>query len=41
MDIHEGYLLLENADFTGSNFGVELNNFEKGTKRIETKSFFI
>ena len=41
MHIHEGYLSLENADLTRSNFGVELNNFEEGTKRLETKSFFI
>ena len=39
-DIHEGYLSLENADLKQSKFANELNNFDKGIKRLEKKVFF-
>ena len=37
-DAHEGYLSLENADNTQSNFAIGLKYFEKGKKTLEKKS---
>ena len=39
MDVHEGYLSLENADHKQSNFAIELKYFEKGTKTLERSLF--
>ena len=39
-DIHDGYLLLEEADNKQSNFANELKNFKKGTKTLEKKKKF-
>ena len=38
-DIHERYLSLENADHKQTHSAIELKNFEKGTKRLEKKSY--
>ena len=38
--IHEGHLSIEKGDNKQSNFADELNNFDKGTKKIEKKSLF-
>ena len=37
--MHEGYLSLEDTDNKKTKFVFELNNFEKGTKTLEKKSF--
>ena len=39
-DIHGGHLSIEKADNKQSNFANELNNFDKGIKKIEKKIFF-
>ena len=38
-DIHEGHLSIENVNRKQSNLAIELQNFEKGTKTLEKKSF--
>ena len=38
-DIHEDHLSKEKADNKQSNFANELNNFDKGIKTLEKKSF--
>ena len=40
-DINEGYLSLKNANLKQSNFAIELKNFEKDTKTLEKKVFFL
>ena len=40
-DIHEGYLLLEDADNGQSNFATELMNLGKGKKKTPEKKFFL
>ena len=39
IDIHDGYLSLQDADNEQNNFATELKNFVKGTKAIEKKYF--
>ena len=38
-DIHEGHLSIENANHKQSNLAIKLQNFEKGTRTLEKKSF--